>query len=162
MLEARGLRPVHAALLAIGCVLAAATLGQVLAGADPRARLDDLDTTALALPFAAWIVVAVVYYLIAIVVIYRLARRLPDASSALGVVLCMLVANEAWNALLFGFESVTPAAIGMVLFASITVVTGVVVFKVDRVAGWILAPYVVWVVLYDVPWILTVWRNTTS
>jgi len=160
--EARGLRPVHATLIAVGCVVAAATLGQVLAGSDPRARLDDLDTTTLALPFAAWIVVAVVYYLIAIAVIYRLARRLSDANSALAGVLCMLLANEAWNALLFGFDSVTPAAIGMVLFASITIVTGVMVFKVDRVAGWVLAPYVVWVVLYDVPWILAVWRNSTS
>ena len=120
-------------------------------GCSQRATRAPPPSKDLALPFAAWIVVAVVYYLIAIAVIYRLARRLSDASPALAVVLCMLLANEAWNALPFGFDSVAPAAIGMVLFASITVVTGVMVFKVDRVAGWVLAPYVVWVVLYDVP-----------
>lgn len=81
-MDASGLGPSQAALVAIACVVAAATLGQVLAGDDPRARLTELDTTRLTLPFAAWIVVAVLYYVIAGVVVYRLGRRLPDARTA--------------------------------------------------------------------------------
>jgi tryptophan-rich sensory protein len=158
--DAGGLCPVRAALVAVGSVVAAATLGQFLAGADPRARLTELDTTRLTLPFAAWIVVAIIYYVIAGVVVYRLGRRLPEARPAFVAVLCLILTNEAWNALLFGFDSVTPAAIGMVFFAAITTITSVLVLRADRVAAWVLLPYVVWVVAYDVPWIFAVWRNS--
>lgn len=160
--HAQGLRPVRAALIAVGCVVTAAMLGQFLAGDDPRARLAELDTTRLTLPLAAWIVIAILYYAIAGVVVYRLGRRLPEARTAFIAVLCAMLANEAWNALLFGFDSVTPAAIGMVFFAAIIAGTGIVVYRADRVTGIVLLPYVVWVLVYDVPWIIAVWRNSNS
>lgn len=75
----------RAALIAVSCVAAAATLGQLLAGDDPRSRLAELDTARLTLPFAARIV-----------------------------------------------------------------------------AGIVLLPYVVWVVVDDVPWIIAVWRDSDS
>lgn len=161
-IEARGLRPVRAAAAAVGCVVAAAILGQFLVGTDPRARLTELDTTRLTLPFAAWIVVAILYYLIVGVVVYRLGRRLPKARPAYVAVLCVIVTNETWNALLFGFDSVTPAAVGMVFFAAITTITSVLVYRADRIAAWVLLPYVVWVLVYDVPWILAVWWDSVS
>ena len=160
--DTRWLGPIRAALLALACVLAAATLGQFLAGDDPRARLTELDTTTLTLPFAAWIVVAVLYYVIAGFVVYRLGRRLPEARTAFVAVMCVILTNEAWNALLFGFDSVAPAAIGMVFFAAITTVTSVFVYRTDRVAGWVLLPYVVWVLVYDLPWIAAVWWDSVS
>lgn len=160
--HSHGLRPAHAALVAVGCVVAAATLGQFLAGNDPRSRLAELDNTRLTVPFAVWIVVAILYYVMAGVVVYRVGRRLRAARAAFLAVLCMMLANEAWNALLFGFDSVTPAAIGMVFFAAITTITGIVVYRADRVAGIVLLPYVVWVLAYDVPWIIAVWWNSDT
>ncbi len=159
---ARNLRPDESALVATASVVGAATLGQLLAGEDPRARLAELDTTILTLPFAAWIAVAVAYYAIAGIVLHRLGRRLREARTAFAAVLCVVIANEAWNALLFGFEAVAPAAIGMLFFAALITITTALVFSVDRVAAWVLAPYTAWVVLYDVPWILAVWRNSVA
>jgi tryptophan-rich sensory protein len=153
-----GLEPRWALLVAVACVVLAASAGQVLAGDDPRARLEELDTTTITLPFAAWIVVGVAYYAL----VYRLARRLPSSTSAFVSVTCVLVANEVWNALLFGFDSVAPAAIGMLVFAAITMVAASSTFRVDRVSGWLLCPYVIWVVGYDEPWILWVWSHDGS
>lgn len=96
------------------------------------------------------------------VVVYHLGRRLPEAKAAFIAVLCVMLANEAWNALVFGFDSVTPTAIGMGFFAAITARTGIVVYRADRVAGIVLLPYVVWVLVYDVPWIIAVWWNSDS
>ena len=133
-----------------------------MAGDDPHARLIELDTTKLTLPFGVWIVVAILYYVIVGVVVYRLGRRLPDTRTAFVAVMCVILTNEAWNALLFGFDSVAPAAIGMLLFAAITTIANVLVYRSDRLAGWILFPYAVWVLVYDVPWIAAVWWVSVS
>lgn len=152
------LRPRSALLLSLGGVVLASVAGNYLAGDDPRARLDELDTTPITLPFTAWIVVGIIYYVLIAVALYRLARLVPDSTIALASVAVVLIGNEIWNALLFGYDSVAPAAIGMIAFAAMTTVAGVLVFRVDSIAGWVLLPYVVWVVCYDVPWILMVWR----
>ncbi len=66
--------------------------------------------------------------------------------------------NEAWNALLFGFDSVAPAAMGMIAFTAIAATTGILVHRADRTAGYILTPYIAWVAAYDLPWIVAAWH----
>lgn len=153
-----GMRPASAVLAALSCVVGESVVGQFLSGDDPHGRLDELDETAITLPFSAWLVVGLIYYVLIAVVVYRLVRLIPDSAISLVSVAGVVVGNEVWNALLFGRESVAPAAIGMVVFAAMTIVAVVLVFRVDRTAGWVLLPYVVWVVGYDVPWILMVWQ----
>ena len=148
----------RAVVVASALVIGAVLVGQLLAGDDPGARLDALPETPLSLPLAVWIVVAVVYYLIAWVITYRLAMAGPTSRPALRWFGVLLAANELWNYLLFGFDEVWPAAVGMIGFAALTAFVGTVFWSVDdRVPFRSFLPYLVWVLGYDVPWIVATW-----
>ena len=152
----------RATLVAIGVVVAAAALGQALAGDDPVARLDQLPQTPLLLPIGVWIVVAVLYYAISGVVVYRLARRWPSTRTAIVGYLALMLANEVWNFLLFGLEPVWPAAVGMIGFAVVAVVVGRLLWRVDDPVPFrVYLPYLAWVVLYDVPWMILTWMASS-
>lgn len=148
----------RAALAASAAVVGAAVVGQLLAGDDPEGRLNSLPTTPLSLPLAAWIVVAVVYYAIGWAIVFRVVRDRPFDRRAALWYLGLMAANELWNYLLFGFNDLWPAVLGMVGFALLAVVVGRTLWLgADRVAFWIFLPYLIWVLGYDVPWILMTW-----
>jgi tryptophan-rich sensory protein len=132
----------------------AATVGSALAGDDPFAALASYNQPWFALPGWGWAVVGVVYYIAIAVVTYRLLRRLPDSRRAVGFVLAVIVANEAWNVLVFGLQALTVAAVGLGLFAILVAAAVRPVRRCDVGSGHILVAYLVWVVVYDLPWIV--------
>ena len=148
----------RAALVASASVAGAALVGQLLAGDDPEARLNSLPDTPLSLPLAAWIVVAVAYYAISWAVVFRLVGGGQAERHASIWYLGLMAANELWNYLLFEFDDLWPATLGMVGFALLALMVGRRLWLGgDRVAFWIFVPYLVWVLGYDVPWILMTW-----
>jgi benzodiazapine receptor len=149
-------RPLPAAALALAMAVAAALVGQALAGDDPFGALSVYRQPWFALPSWGWVVVGIVYYLAMMFVVFRLLRRLPTASIALGVVVGVMIANEVWNVLVFGLQEPVWAAGGLIAFGLLVLVGVYLARQQDRVATWVLGGYAVWVIGYDIPWMLAV------
>ncbi len=71
--------------------------------------------------------------------------------------LVVLAGNEAWNGLLFGRRSPGLAAFGMLAFL-VPVMRLRAAAAHDRTAHLAAGTYAAWVLLYDVPWSLALWR----
>ncbi|MEO8828056.1 TspO/MBR family protein [Lapillicoccus sp.] len=144
-----------------GCVTAtAAVAGNAFIGRDAMAWFGDLNKPQWQLPMPGFIVVGTTYYGI---VGYVLARAIDrgDAETVrwAGTV---LVANEAWNALLFGRRSPSTAFAGLFGFLVPLAFLQRSVWS-DKRSRATLLPYTAWVIAYDLPWSYRLWRlNTLS
>ena len=117
-----------------------------------------------ALPLQAWIMVGVLYYLMCLVIGYRLLARRdqpPGYGVTLTLFLLMMAMNEGWNYLLFGRQDLWLSLIGMLLFCVVTIALFVNLRRFDPTAALILLPYVLWLA-YDVIWISALWRLNRS
>jgi translocator protein len=90
----------------------------------------------------AW---TVLYALMAVAAfrIWRVAE--PGRVAPLVAYGVQLVLNVAWSALFFGLRRPALALVEIVLLEVAIVVTLVLFAKRDRVAGWLLVPYALWV-----------------
>ena len=86
---------------------------------------------------------------------YRALERQNAAAARLGLI--VLALNEIWNLAFFGPRSTRNAFGGCLVFAvPLAALQNAV--REDRVATLALAPYTVWVLVYDVPWSYRLWR----
>lgn len=88
-----------------------------------------------------------ILYIMMAVAAWRVWLRPPSASrrAALMGFFIQLAFNAAWSPVFFGLERPRVAlAVIIALLASLAMTT-VKFFAVDRVAGWMLAPYLAWV-----------------
>ena len=69
----------------------------------------------------------------------------PDARLALLLFLVHLVFNAAWTWLFFGRHLLAAAAIEIVILWAMIVALVALFWKRDRMAGWLLIPYLLWV-----------------
>ena len=107
------------------------------------------------LPLAGFATVGVVYYVLLGCVLYRAADRRDRVATRLALV--VLVLNEVWNVGFFGQRSVRTGFFGILAFLVPLVALQIAVSK-DRRSSLLLAPYTAWVICYDVPWTLRLWR----
>jgi tryptophan-rich sensory protein len=77
-------------------------------------------------------------------VLHRPAET-PRRSLAIALFLSQLVVNVGWSTAFFGANSPTLGMIVIVPFLALIVATARVMGKIDRAAGWLLAPYIAWV-----------------
>ncbi len=73
------------------------------------------------------------------------APGLADARSAMAAYAMQLALNLAWSFLFFGGRLIGVALTEIVLLFAAIVVNAVLFWRIDRVAGWLLAPYAAWV-----------------
>jgi translocator protein len=56
-----------------------------------------------------------------------------------------LVLNLAWSWIFFGAQAIVPALVEIVVLWVVIVLTMLAFFRIDRLAGWLFVPYLLWV-----------------
>jgi tryptophan-rich sensory protein len=82
------------------------------------------------------------------VALWRLWDRSAPSSArnrAIALFLIQLVLNAAWSPLFFGAHAVRAALIEIVVLWIAIALTIIASVRVDRIAAWLLAPYLAWV-----------------
>jgi len=142
-----------------GCVTAtAAVLGNAFIGPDAMTWFRDLNQPRWQLPMPGFIVVGATYYGIVGYVLARAVDR--EDTETIWWADTVLVANEAWNALLFGRRSPGTAFVGLLGFLAPLVLLQRCVWS-DKRSRAALLPYTAWVIVYDLPWSYRLWRLNT-
>ncbi|MEM1270511.1 MAG: TspO/MBR family protein [Bacteroidota bacterium] len=75
-------------------------------------------------------------------------RRQPGnrvGRTALGVFAAQLAVNTSWSFVFFGQQQVLPALVVIGVLWVLIAVTMALFFRMDRLAGWLLVPYLLWV-----------------
>ena len=143
----------------IGPTVAAAVLGNVLVGRESQHWFRALQQPRFAIPLPAFVVVGGVYYLLLGVVRYRALERQNATAARLGLI--VLALNEIWNLAFFAPRSTRNAFVGSLVFA-VPLAALQKAVRDDRGATLALAPYTVWVLVYDIPWSYRLWRLNPS
>ncbi len=73
------------------------------------------------------------------------ARGLAGARVAMAVYAAQLALNLAWSWLFFGGRMIGAAMAEIVALLAAIVTNALLFWRIDRVAGWLLAPYAAWV-----------------
>ena len=137
-------------------VLAAAATGSLFRPGEWYARLSKPAWTP---PNRLFPVAWTLLYLAMAVAAWRVALRpSPLASAALAFWSCQLVLNALWSPVVFGLRRLGS---GVVVIAAllVAVLTTLALFaRIDAFAGWLLAPYAIWVV-YAAALNLALWRR---
>ena len=147
-------------LAASACVGGAAVAGNAFIPNAAMGWFRGLRTPRWQLPLPAFMIVGALYYGDIGYVLARSIDRRDARSTACSV--AVLAANEAWNGAFFGRRSTRAG------FASLCAFLVPLLALQRSVAGdapsrWALAPYMAYVLLYDLPWTYRLWRlNPTS
>ena len=87
-------------------------------------------------------------YILMALSLWRLWEKAAPSSArnwAIGLFLVQLALNAAWSPLFFGAHATRAALIDIVLLLAAIALTMVMSVRVDRIAAWLLAPYLAWV-----------------
>lgn len=72
-----------------------------------------------------------------------------------------LLVNLTWTQVFFGFHLLGAATIHILILLVLIIFTGIAFYRVDRLAGILIAPYAAWVSFASVL-CFTIWRMNTS
>jgi translocator protein len=140
---------------AAGATIVAAVVGNSLISKDDLAWLSGLRRPRMQLPLAGFAAVGIAYYVLLGCVLYRATDRRDRTATRLA--LAVLALNEIWNLAFFGRRSVRAGFFGILAFL-VPLTALQIALSRDRTSSLLLAPYTAWVIGYDVPWTLQLWR----
>jgi translocator protein len=146
--------------MAAGIMVVLAILGTLLAGGGLGPWYQSLTKPPWLVSIDVFFLVAIIYYIIGITLLTWLLRRraTEERAAALTLTFGMLLANEIWNGLFLGLESVLMGLLGMVAFAAITWGLQYTLWRFEfRREATLLLPYSVWVA-YNLAWAFELWR----
>jgi benzodiazapine receptor len=153
----------NTALLALGLCAGGAALEALCAGPGVKDRLDALRLPRFAPPFAVWMVIGGLYYVICFAVLYRLLQGSlggPGGGArqvALGLAVLLLVGNAGWNYFFFRLRDLRASMRYSAAYAAVAVAFAAALFRADAVAGWIFLPYLIYLA-YGSWWGYALWR----
>ena len=142
-------------LVASTCTAGAAVAGTAFVGKAAMPWFRGLAAPRRQLPLPAFLVVGALYYGIIGYVLARSVDRRDTGSTAWS--LMVLVGNEAWNGAFFGRRSARAGFLGLCAFLVPLLALQRSVAE-DARSRSVLAPYTVYVLVYDVPWTYRLWR----
>lgn len=98
----------------------------------------------------SWVfpVVWTVLYILMGIAAYRIYLRYKSGEKAKGALLLyglQLILNFAWSIIFFWFKLYGLAFIELIILLIIIIITTIKFFKFDKIAGWLMVPYIVWV-----------------
>ena len=148
-----------AALWGLAICIAAAALEGIFAGRGVKLRLAQLRQPPYSPPFAVWVGIGLLYYLICFVVLSRLLASTPSPlrSAALASVVALLIGNATWNLVLFRYKNVEASAIVSVVYAVLALAVAILLTLVDPVSAWMFLPYLIYLA-YATWWVLALRR----
>jgi tryptophan-rich sensory protein len=65
--------------------------------------------------------------------------------AAIGLWLAQLVFNALWSPAFFGLHNIALALADVLVLLGLVVATTIAFFRRDRIAGWLMVPYIAWV-----------------
>lgn len=133
-----------AAPLGVGAAAALLTQGGMAAFRD-MSQQPPLSPPAWVFP----VVWTVLYTLMGIASYLVYIRGGAQAGPALGAYAMQLAVNFAWPLLFFGVGAYLAAAVWLAALLALAAVTAVRFYRVDPTAGWLLAPYLIWLVFAE-------------
>jgi tryptophan-rich sensory protein len=124
-----------------------------LSGNDLHRWLASLKLPKLYPPLWAWVVVAILTYILQGVIAYRLIRTGPSLAGAIALALLIVTmgANVAYNVLLDRRRSARLAFVGLLWFLPVLAALEIALLLADPVAAALNLIYVAWVLAFDLP-----------
>jgi tryptophan-rich sensory protein len=141
--------------------IAMAILGTVVAGDAVRTWYPSLTKGRIEIPIALFAVVGLVFYIVDVIVGYRLIGLVDTDPTAVLVLVALVVVmlyNELWNGALFRLRRPFAALIALLGFLAPLAILLAGCWLVDTPSFVLIGIYVLWVVAYDLPWIHGLWR----
>ena len=87
---------------------------------------------------------------VAAFLVFRQGWHRRDVRAALGVFAGQLLVNAVWTPVFFGAHLIGPALVVIVVLGVLIALTMRLFFPISRTAGWLLVPYLAWVVFATV------------
>jgi len=133
-------------LISLGLVGAAASTG---ARFRPDTWYRSLAKPAWTPPDLAFPIAWGILYLLMAVAAWHVYLAEPSVARSAGLVcyLLQLAANAAWSWLFFGRRQVFSALLDIVLLLGLIVATTALFARASELAAWLMAPYILWVML---------------
>lgn len=148
----------QAALLAGITALAAASAEALLAGGDVTKRLRELRQASHSPPLGVWVLIGFFYYATCFAVLFTLlvtpVARTWRGTAIVGVIALMMM-NATWSLLFFRMRDFRLTRRLTKMYAGYVLVLVFVLFSVGPMAGWLFAPYALYLV-YGTWWTLAV------
>jgi tryptophan-rich sensory protein len=136
------------AFIAGASVVATSTAGRLITAKPVRGWYTTLVKPAFNPPNWAFPVAWSTLFLLMGIAFWRVLRRpadTPRRSVAIALFMTQLVVNVGWSMAFFGANSPIAGIIVIVPFLALIVATALAFGRVDKAAGWLLAPYIAWV-----------------
>jgi len=147
--------------LVVGMCVAMAVLGGVLTGNGLQTWYPSLLKPWFQIPLWAFIGVGIIGYLMDAIILYRLMTEVPSLDGKVVTIAAMLILmlyNELWNGAFFRLRNTLVGLVGLLGFLAPLAMAQIALIVYDRLSAAILLIYVLWYVIYDVPWAYALWR----
>ncbi len=151
-------------IIVIVVILAVAALGGVLTGDALKTWFPQLAKPRIQLPLWGFYVVGGIVYLMDAIILYRLIEFVSPKDARIVILTALLVVmlyNELWNYAFFGLRSTLAGFIGLLGFLAPLIILHVTLFVYDPPSAFVLLPYSIYVVVYDIPWTYALWKLNT-
>jgi tryptophan-rich sensory protein len=137
-----------------------ATLEGALAGRGVQARFAELRLPRFSPPLPVWFVIGGLCYLICFTVLYRLFRLPPSRSrdAALALLAGMMLINALWNYVFFRKRDLYLSFFAFLPYGILAVALFLLTLRLDRLAAWVVLPYVLYLV-YAAAWGYGLWKR---
>jgi benzodiazapine receptor len=149
------------AVLVVAFTAAMAVLGTVLAGDALKTWFPTLVRPTFQMPLPLFVGVGIIDYIVGAIVLYRLLTVVDDPRGRIVCVAAMVVTmlyNELWNGALFRLRSPFAGFVLVVAFLAPLAILEIALVLFEPVSALLIGVYVLWVILYDVPWSYRLWR----
>ncbi len=136
------------ALAAGASVVATSTAGRLITNPIIRGWYRTLNKPSFNPPNWAFPVAWTLLFVLMGVAFWRVLRmepRTPGRALAITLFLVQLVFNVGWSAAFFGSQSPARGMVVIVPLWLLIVATALAFHRIERVAGWLFAPYIAWV-----------------
>ncbi|HEX8844907.1 MAG TPA: tryptophan-rich sensory protein [Pyrinomonadaceae bacterium] len=149
-----------AILFSLGICALSALLEGLCAGSGGKQYMARLRLPSYSAPLWGWYVIGVLYYVVCFVILYRIFR---DQSAgtirnvALVLILVMMGVNALWNYIFFRARNLYLSFIIFIPYNAIAIALFVCLLLFDRVAAFVLSPYLVYLVYANL-WGYGLWR----
>lgn len=153
----------YAVLLSLAICAVAALLEGVCAGKEVKPFFGSLKFPRYSAPLWVWSIIGGLYYVVFWFVLYRLFQLTPSPVKYFAVLLItvMMIFNGLTNLIIFRAKNLRLSFIVGALFPILDLTLLSCLIRLDKVAAWALAPYLVYRV-YGVWWGYGLWQLNKS